>query len=118
MKTINYNKKNLKLFVTSASNNRISVKILMENELYSKFQYLTVDLLSSCLKKCNYAFLNPDFPKDLKKMFKEEGLFGDTMQILCYDSKGYELVAFNLEKLKEYDSKGVKKFLKTNSYER
>ena len=51
-------------------------------------------------------------------MFKEEGLFGDTMQILCYDSKGYELVAFNLEKLKEYDSKGVKKFLKTNSYER
>lgn len=118
MKTLKYNKEELKLFVTSASNNKISVKVLMEEELYSKYQYLTVDFLSSCLKKCNYAFLNPDFPKDLKKLIKEEGIFGDTMQILCYDSKGYELVAFNLEKLKEYDSKGVKKFLKVNSYER
>ena len=118
MKTVNYNKKELKLLVTSASNNSLSVKVLMEVELYSKYQYLTVDLLSSCLKKCNHAFLNPDFPKDLKKILKEAELFGDTMQILCYNSKGYELVAFNLEKLKEYDSKGVKKFLKVNSYER
>ena len=119
MKTLKYDKKDLKLIVRRYSNNnRLFVGILIDDEIESYYDDLTFNFPQFPFYKNSQAFLNPNIPSKLKNKMREDGLFGNTIFEWGCNGKIYEMVNFNLEKLKEYDSKGVKKFLKTNSYER
>ncbi len=75
------------------------------------FSDMTVNLPAYSLEP-NEAFINGDISKDLLAFIKENKL-GKVLPYKLQSGYGrYSVVAFNLDKLREFDAKGVDEFTK------
>ena len=96
-------------------NGRLAILIYDDND--ELFSDLTINLSDMMLPEENCAFINSSITDTeigsviYDKLRKEEVIDYD-YGMYQYNLGKYRLVSFDIEKLKEYDSKGIKKYLK------
>ena len=93
------------------SNGRLAILLYKEDgELYSD---LTINLHDMIINSTGEAYLSSDMQSLSKKIIddlKKDGVIEKSMGFYKYNYGEYELVRFNLDKLKEYDPDGFEKF--------
>ncbi len=107
-KTLKFNKKTLFLNVEHyIFNEGLAVTANTKNDFYGD---ITVNLGGYSLDK-NEAFIS-SITKDcgLEKKLIEEGIIKKVVCTVNYNMGKYDRVVFDIEKLKEYDPKGVKDY--------
>lgn len=76
---------------------------------------LTINLTGMLKPDINYAFLTGDLyttnGKKLIKKLKDKGIINESQGLIQYNMGRYELVGFDMEKLREYDPIGVSNYL-------
>ena len=97
-----------------ANNERLYIGMTTHNDDGAEpFADMTVNLPAFSLEP-NEAFINGDISKDLLAFIKENKL-GKVLPYTVKQGFGkYSVVAFDLEKLKEFDSKGIAEFKKSH----
>lgn len=94
------------------NNNRLAIEIYnKKNDEF--FDTLTINIDIPIIS-INQGFINDnlyDFAPDLIKKLKKEKIISQSLGFINYNYGRYEQVDFNLEKLKEYDAKGVDNYL-------
>ena len=107
-KALNFNGKKLFLEVSEYINNgNLGILAYTEEDLYGD---ITINLSGFSVDR-GEGFINA-LTKDsgLEKKLIREGIIKEVITTVKYNMGHYDLVEFNLEKLKEYDPKGVKKY--------
>lgn len=99
-----------------SNNNELSVSCYTEEGLFSN---ITINLYPTFSNYIDEAFIDPR-NKDigLYQILIDEGIIKEVIQEnIPYDTGHYDLVRFNLDKLKEYDPKGYRSYLETIGFE-
>lgn len=114
-KKLNVEGKDYKLEIHNyIDNGRLAILIYDDND--ELFSDLTINLSDMMLPEENCAFINSSITDSeigsviYDTLIKEEVIDYD-YGIYQYNLGKYRLVSFDIEKLKEYDSKGIKKYL-------
>ena len=108
--------KNAKLTVGQyMDNDRIAVCACTEEEYYGD---ITKNLPNTVLENENSGFIS-DYIKSsgLEDKLIKEGIIEKVIGTVQYNMGRYDEVVFNLEKLKEYDRKGVERYLQNEDAE-
>lgn len=115
-KKIKYNGYKFKLEVNSyEDNNRLAILLYNNSDL---FEVLTVNLPEIPIKNINENFINNKIDgtvihrDSFISKLKELGIIEIVHPPVPYNMNTYSLAKFNLEKLREYDHKGVDKYYK------
>ncbi len=94
------------------NNKRLALELYTEDgEL---FDDLTINLSNFNVADINEGFLNSFINSsefDIVDILKKEGTIAESYGLRNYNFGRYEYVKFNMEKLKEYDPKGFKKYM-------
>lgn len=94
------------------NNNRIAIISYFAND-NDLFADITINL-NLPINNYDEGFINADINHKefgIVDLLKKEGIIEKSYGMKKYNMGSYELVKFNLEKLKEYDYAGVEKFL-------
>lgn len=116
-KTVKFNCGNAILNVYNYNNGRLAIFVNLENS-DEPFGDLTINLMCEPINSYCDAFIDPilnDSTFNLVPNLKKLGIIKESYGMVNYNFGVYEHVKFNLEKLKEYDKKGVNEFLKFKS---
>lgn len=117
MKRFKFKNYNLTFRINSYSNNnRLAVFCYNKENLYS---VLTINLPKVFLNSINEVFIDP-INKDigLYQALIDEGIISEVLsENVPYNMGHYDLVKFDLDKLKEFDTKGYYKFLEDIGFE-
>lgn len=118
MKKFKFNEYDLYFSIgTYSSNNKLAVSCYTKDELFS---VITINLPNTTSKYIDEAFIDP-INKDvgLYQVLIDKGIIKEVIkENVPYNMGHYDLVRFDLDKLKEYDSKGYQEFLNTLGLER
>lgn len=106
--------KNKKIYINVyeyADNNRLAVMADLEEEPYAD---ITINLANRpLLNNYDYGFINNDTKNcGLEKKLIKEGIIKNVVCIVSYNYGIYDLVHFDIEKLREYDPEGVEKYIR------
>lgn len=116
-KTIKFKGEELFLDVTQyRDNNRLAIICTTKDELYCD---LTINLsVSFFLMDMNEAFIS-DMAKScgLEKKLLEAGVIKKVICVQPYNYGRYDLVSFDMKKLREFDPIGLDKYYKSFDYE-
>ncbi len=99
-----------------SSNNKLAVSCYTKDEDFSS---ITINLPTTFSNFIDEAFIDP-INKDigLYKALIDNGIIKEVIkENVLYNMGHYDLVRFDLDKLKEYDSKGYQEFFNTLSLE-
>lgn len=116
MKTLNFKGDELYIEVGQyMDNDRIAVCACTEEEYYGD---ITKNLPNTVLENENSGFIS-DYIKSsgLEDKLIKEGIIEKVIGTVQYNMGRYDEVVFNLEKLKEYDRKGVERYLQNEDAE-
>lgn len=97
------------------NNSRLAI-LLYDNDEYC--DDLTINLADFPVSDIDEGFISGDLNNTNEKginyidVFKKEGIIKESYGFIPYNYGSYEYVKFDLEKLKEYDPKGIDKFYK------
>lgn len=114
-KTIRFKKEELFLRVRQYKNNdNIAILAYTEEDLYGD---ITINLSGYSIDK-DEGFIN-SITKDsgLEQKLIKEGIIEEVITTVNHKKGKYDMVVFNIEKLKEYDPVGVKKYQQTKENE-
>lgn len=114
-KTLNFNGKKLFLKVSEYPNNEnLGILAYTEEDLYGD---ITINLSGFSVDR-GEGFINA-ITKDsgLEKKMLKEGIIKEVITTVKYNMGHYDLVEFDLEKLKEYDPEGVNEYIEENEEE-
>ena len=105
--------KNKKIYINVyeyANNNRLAIVANLERE---PFINITINLPEKDLLYFDYGFVS-SITKDsgLEKKLIKEGIIKNVICIVSYNYGIYDLVHFNIEKLREYDPEGVDRYIR------
>lgn len=106
--------------VTSYQNNDRLAIILNYNE--DGMDVVTTNLSDYFLRDIDSAFIDGDINntingKNIINILKKQDIIKESYGFYNYNLGKYECVKFNLDKLKEYDPKGVKEYLDKYKYD-
>lgn len=107
-KTLKFNGKELFLQVSQYVNNgNLAILAYTKEDLYGD---ITINLSGYSVDK-DEGFINT-ITKDsgLEKKLIKEGIIKEIITTIKFNMGKYDLVAFDMEKLKEYDPKGIKQY--------
>ena len=106
-----YGDKNIKVY-DYVNGNRLAI-FLTDDE--GDFSDITVNLTDTIINDIDEGFINSNFDTENGRKFidklKEIGIISYSYGFINYNMGSYELVKFDLDKLKEYDKVGVKKYI-------
>lgn len=107
-KNLKFKNHNLYLMVSSYLNGRLAILCETKNEPYCD---ITVNLADVPLMDDSYGFID-ELAKDcgLEKALIDNKIISHVLHPVQYNYGRYDLVQFNLEKLKEYDPLGFSAF--------
>lgn len=106
-----YGDKNIKVY-DYVNGNRLAI-FLTDDE--GDFSDITVNLTDTIINDIDEGFINSNFDTDNGRKFidklKTMGIIKHSYGFINYNMGSYELVKFDLDKLKEYDKVGVNKYI-------
>lgn len=106
-----YGDKNIKVY-DYVNGNRLAI-FLTDDE--GDFSDITVNLTDTIINDIDEGFINSNFDTENGRKFidklKEIGIISYSYGFINYNMGSYELVKFDLDKLKEYDKVGVNKYM-------
>lgn len=106
-----YGDKNIKVY-DYVNGNRLAI-FLTDDE--GDFSDITVNLTDTIINDIDEGFINSNFDTENGRKFidklKEIGIISYSYGFINYNMGSYELVKFDLDKLKEYDKVGVNKYI-------
>ena len=106
-----YGDKNIKVY-DYVNGNRLAI-FLTDDE--GDFFDITVNLTDAIINDIDEGFINSNFDTENGRKFidklKEIGIISYSYGFINYNMGSYELVKFDLDKLKEYDKVGVNKYI-------
>lgn len=106
-----YGDKNIKVY-DYVNGNRLAI-FLTDDE--GDFSDITVNLTDMIINDIDEGFINSNFDTENGRKFidklKEIGIISYSYGFINYNMGSYELVKFDLDKLKEYDKVGVNKYI-------
>lgn len=106
-KTLKFKDENLTLQVSQyRSNGRIAILAYTEEEPYSD---ITINLSGFCLDANEGAIDSLAKSCGLEKALIKKGIIKEVYGTAKYNMGTYDIVAFDLEELRKYDPKGIKK---------
>ena len=114
-KTFKFDGENISLEVSRyANNDRLAILAYAEDEPYAD---ITINLPAYSVEE-DEGFIDA-LAKDtgLEKKLIEEGIIKQVITSVNYNMGKYDCVVFDIEKLKEYDSVGVKEYLDSTAEE-
>ena len=116
IKTLNFKGDELYIEVGQyMNNNRIAVCACTEEDYYGD---ITKNLPNAILENENGGFISEYIKTSgLEDRLLKEGIIEKVIGTVQYNMGQYDEVLFNLEKLKEYDRKGVERFLQNEGEE-
>lgn len=109
-KTVKFNGKKLYLQVSKYMNGNLAILSNTEEEPYG---HITINL-SGFSVDGNEGFINSITKSSgLEKQLIKEGIIKEVITNVKYNMGNYDMVVFDIEKLKEYDPIGVRKYQRT-----
>ena len=106
-----YGDNNIKVY-DYVNGNRLAI-FLTDDE--GDFSDITVNLTDTIINDIDEGFINSNFDTENGRKFidklKEIGIISYSYGFIKYNMGSYELVKFDLDKLKEYDKVGVNKYI-------
>lgn len=114
-KILNFKEKELLLQVTQYKNNgNLAILAFTGKELFGD---ITINLSGYSIDE-EEGFIN-SITKDsgLERELIKKGIIKEVITTVDYNMGRYDMVVFNLEKLKEYDPSGVENYQKLNEIE-
>ena len=114
-KTLKFKENNLSIQVTQyQSNGNLAILAYTDEELYGD---ITINLPGYSIDE-DEGIINA-ITKDsgLEQKLIDEGIIKEIITTVNYNMGKYDFVVFDMEKLKEYDPKGMEKYQQTLEYE-
>ena len=106
-----YGDKNIKVY-DYVNGNRLAIFLTDDK---GDFSDITVNLTDTIINDIDEGFINSNFDTENGRKFidklKEIGIISYSYGFINYNMGSYELVKFDLDKLKEYDKVGVNKYI-------
>ncbi len=110
-----YNGEKLYLKVARYRNNN-SLYLGVENGLGENYSDITVNISDNKISD-NIAYLTNDMTSELKQFLRDKELISEPILFMKHNLGEYEMVYVDLNKVKEYDSKGYEDSLKNKAEE-